>query len=507
MPTSTLASVYILPAIAVSSMNGLINHIKDPVRFKVENLLRNPYDMDISASDALRSLLFTHIQRFDLYFFSQYGNTGLLLGGQRWGARLAGDDERFFDLFCMDYKSEEFPMGSRTGVWSLPPTVPTISPPPPSSSLFTFSTAFNPALGINRKLPKAMGENNAAWTKAQRAAALQALRPTSLEHFQQLMTNQLRRGWKLPNQYVYLPSSLVNTTDVLVRGVTESAHDIIFCRLSNDTIPQEVKQDLLARMKDVLGIGDEQVDSAKFPDDHEYLAYHFGWWNRYTLSGSNHPSDVCARARAVQVTQSLPYLDRSSLKLAGTFTLEHAGNSPMAEFHQIVAGCIEPAVEKLTRLLAPLMQEHEVLQASIGARYDLGCAPFCMTVVNIMPATKCHRDSSDMVDSICLIMALGSFTGGELGLMEPGGVIELCHGEMVAIRSRRDVHFNLDFKGQRLSLVFTSDKTIRRWSKERNRWELLDPAEPGGAEASEDEVSESGEESQYSEGDFPADDY
>ncbi|KAG8731712.1 hypothetical protein FRC10_001562, partial [Ceratobasidium sp. 414] len=121
-----------------------------------------------------------------------------------------------------------------------------------------------------------------------------------------------------------------------------------------------------------------------------------------------------------------------------------------------------------------------------------------MTVVNIMPATKCHRDSSDMVDSICLILALGSFTGGELGLMEPGGVIELCHGEMVAIRSRRDIHFNLNFKGQRLSLVFTSDKTICRWSKDRNQWELLDPLKPGERETLEDEGSED-KESEYSE--------
>lgn len=96
-----------------------------------------------------------------------------------------------------------------------------------------------------------------------------------------------------------------------------------------------------------------------------------------------------------------------------------------------------------------------------------------MTVVNIQPVTRGHRDGSDMVDSICLVMALGNFTGGELCLYESGIVIELTHGSFVAIRSKRDVHFNLDFVGQRMSFVFTSDRGLQRWEKGRNGWKEL----------------------------------
>jgi hypothetical protein len=99
-----------------------------------------------------------------------------------------------------------------------------------------------------------------------------------------------------------------------------------------------------------------------------------------------------------------------------------------------------------------------------------------MTVVNIQPATLGHRDDSDMVDSICLVMALGKFTGGELCLYEAGLVVELLNGCFVAIRSRRDLHFNLDFVGQRMSFVFTSDRGLERWEKDRNGWKAISSA-------------------------------
>jgi hypothetical protein len=117
-----------------------------------------------------------------------------------------------------------------------------------------------------------------------------------------------------------------------------------------------------------------------------------------------------------------------------------------------------------------LLGEHIKLHDSLDPAFDLGSAPFCMTVLNIQPATLGHRDDSDMVDSICLVMALGEFHGGELCLYEAGVVIELPPGGVVAIRSKRDLHFNLDFIGQRMSFVFTSDKGLERWEKDRNGW-------------------------------------
>ena len=51
------------------------------------------------------------------------------------------------------------------------------------------------------------------------------------------------------------------------------------------------------------------------------------------------------------------------------------------------------------------------------------CAPFLGLVINLNVATAAHRDSKD--DSVCLVLAIGDFEGGDLLLYEPGLVIPL----------------------------------------------------------------------------------
>lgn len=136
------------------------------------------------------------------------------------------------------------------------------------------------------------------------------------------------------------------------------------------------------------------------------------------------------------------------------------------------------------------MDRHEALHASLSPTYKLGSAPFCMTVLNLLPATRAHRDWSDMVDSVCLVLALGDFEGGELCLYEAGLVIELPHGSMVAIRSRRDLHFNLNFVGQRVSFVFTSNRGLSRWDERRNGWEVMQPIQAAQEDNRVDEVQD-----------------
>jgi hypothetical protein len=111
---------------------------------------------------------------------------------------------------------------------------------------------------------------------------------------------------------------------------------------------------------------------------------------------------------------------------------------------------------------------HTSLYDSLNPTFQLGSFPFCMTVLNIQPATRAHRDFSDEVDSICLILALGDYEGGDLCLC-----LELLHGSFVAIRSKRDLHFNLHFKGQQFSFVFTSDHGLRWWEQNRNHMTSL----------------------------------
>ena len=94
--------------------------------------------------------------------------------------------------------------------------------------------------------------------------------------------------------------------------------------------------------------------------------------------------------------------------------------------------CNLPCI-KLWEDIPNLLARHEKVHASLGPGYSLGGAPFCMTVINIQPATTGHRDNSDMINSICLVLALGEFKGAALCLYEPGVVVELPHGSFVAI--------------------------------------------------------------------------
>lgn len=95
--------------------------------------------------------------------------------------------------------------------------------------------------------------------------------------------------------------------------------------------------------------------------------------------------------------------------------------------------------------------------------------PFLSLVVNLNVATLAHRDKQDK--SLCVVLAVGEFEGGELCLYEPGLALPLRNGDFVAFPSSRVTHFNLHFTGRRASIVLHTDKEIDRWTKEgRNGW-------------------------------------
>ena len=98
--------------------------------------------------------------------------------------------------------------------------------------------------------------------------------------------------------------------------------------------------------------------------------------------------------------------------------------------------------------------------------------PFSGFVINVNVCTKVHRDRQDLV--ACLVMPIGDFTKGALVLKEPGMVIPLRSGDAVVFPSGNITHFNLDYEGQRASLVLHSDKTGASWVKDRNGWKCND---------------------------------
>src|ERR1700709_2388271 len=82
--------------------------------------------------------------------------------------------------------------------------------------------------------------------------------------------------------------------------------------------------------------------------------------------------------------------------------------------------------------------------------------PFISLVVNINVLNKSDWDRHDR--HLCMVIPVGHFEGGALCLLENGLVLELRNGDIALFRSSEGTHFNLDYQGERASLVFQTGK-------------------------------------------------
>jgi predicted membrane-bound spermidine synthase len=94
--------------------------------------------------------------------------------------------------------------------------------------------------------------------------------------------------------------------------------------------------------------------------------------------------------------------------------------------------------------------------------------PFLSLVVNINVCTVAHRDAKDF--RLCLVLPIGNFMGGGLVMREQGVVVEMRNGDFACFRSAETTHFNLDYLGERASLVLHSDGEFQKWKDNRNGW-------------------------------------
>ena len=119
--------------------------------------------------------------------------------------------------------------------------------------------------------------------------------------------------------------------------------------------------------------------------------------------------------------------------------------------------------------MLPEMYEHLEAYVRIlpGNNQAVG-EPFLGLVININVATAAHRDSKD--DSVCLVLAVGDFEGGDLVLYEPGLVFSMRNGDFIVVPSCKLTHFNLHYKGRRASIVLHTDKEMGKWLVDRNGW-------------------------------------
>jgi hypothetical protein len=118
-----------------------------------------------------------------------------------------------------------------------------------------------------------------------------------------------------------------------------------------------------------------------------------------------------------------------------------------------------------------LQEDYEVLMHlsnSLPGGYEGPVSPFLSLVVNLNIRSEAHKDRMDK--NVCLVIPIGDFSGGELVLVEQGLVLELGSGDLVVFRSAEATHFNLDYTGERASMVLHTDKNISTWAESRNFW-------------------------------------
>ncbi|KAJ3748212.1 hypothetical protein EV360DRAFT_57030, partial [Lentinula raphanica] len=96
--------------------------------------------------------------------------------------------------------------------------------------------------------------------------------------------------------------------------------------------------------------------------------------------------------------------------------------------------------------------------------------PFTSFVLNLNVTTLLHKDVGDK--SGCIVLSIGSHTGGELCLLEPRLALQLRHGDWVVFPSQHYTHFNLHYSGVRASLVIQSDKEGTSYEKNGNGWDM-----------------------------------
>lgn len=94
-------------------------------------------------------------------------------------------------------------------------------------------------------------------------------------------------------------------------------------------------------------------------------------------------------------------------------------------------------------------------------------APFGGFVLNFGNATIAHVDHDT---GLCVVIIFGDFEGGELGLYEVKFLLRFSGFTIVIFLSKDLTHFNNHFKGNRISLVLTTEDAAEDWVALLNQW-------------------------------------
>ncbi|KAI0063872.1 hypothetical protein BV25DRAFT_1801482, partial [Artomyces pyxidatus] len=308
---------------------------------------------------------------------------------------------------------------------------------------------------------------NFAWTERERNRACKAVEVIDLPDLCRRLEMYYSFGIRSsPETYLSLPPQVID--DIEGRALRLNCSDGSLLALICTSMPEQLKK----RLTDCLlaSFGGRQslvpTDSKSVGEGFNYEALYFTWYNRHCTQGDDAPEDISpmelynSAASRTNHSQLTPYVSKEMRDEEDLFrTLQVVFADVFEWISTVVSTC--------------LPDEYEILKMDadvLPGNNRSAVYPFVGFVVNLNVVTKAHRDDQDKL--LCLVLTLGEFEGGSLVMVEPGLVLPLRSGDLVAFQSHRITHFNLHFRGLRASLVFHTDRAFDSWTRgdRRNGW-------------------------------------
>ncbi|KAL0060107.1 hypothetical protein AAF712_013079 [Marasmius tenuissimus] len=228
------------------------------------------------------------------------------------------------------------------------------------------------------------------------------------------------------------------------------------------TIPSELMAGLLVFIQNLFP---ELSHTDSSTDGHQkFKCSHLNIYNRYATRGDDAPHDADPwmlekeGKRPPDINQFTPRFSAEFYEQETRGTRLLTAMKPLLTY---LAGVVKDRFPKENGELVAFISGLPLNAAS-------PVHPWGGVAVNLNAATIVHLDPKDL--NLCLVLAIHDCTGGELVLEGPGIVIKLKSGDFTIFPSKRYSHYNLDFKGLRVSFAFSTDNAAKQWIEDNNGW-------------------------------------
>ncbi|KAG6914769.1 hypothetical protein DXG01_015441 [Tephrocybe rancida] len=318
------------------------------------------------------------------------------------------------------------------------------------------------SVGRVLKCPDSSGvptRDNKAWTENERLKVENSSWADDLTSLDAFM-NSNDRTLKDDETYIRFSTKSLKGNSL---KVTDSEGELLFLALTN-------MQEALGPQ--ILSIGDklhalfwnEDMDDNSRQPGFEYLAQHYSIYNCYCEKGNGAPQGVYpdySRKKGAQQVNYKQRLPHPSKELLDNIKEYHI----LAEMLSDVGHYIS---ENLKHHLPDVYAKLNAFTSILLLFFNSPVHPFGGFVVNIAACSNGHKDSMDRL--ICVIIAFGCWTGGDLCLKEAGVALKLDHANAVIFQSGKITHFNTHYEGYGVSFVLHSDTMGEGWVYDLNGW-------------------------------------